>query len=108
MQLPSTSSTAEDVISLPLDPEVLELTPSTSSGKGKAVYGKAKKRTYSSTNTAPDYAEAQADSVSDNYYPAYLYQTPPSKLTMDHLHKHALITTRKPYMALCRALFGSS
>ena len=95
MQLPSTSSPAEDVISLPLDPEVLELTPSTSSGKGKAVCGKGKKRTYSSTNTAPDYAEAQGDSVSDNYYPAYLYQTPPSKLTMDHLRKHALITKKE-------------
>ena len=69
-------------------------TPAKGAAKSKGQKGKGLKRTYSSTNTAPDYAEAalEPDSVSDNYYPAYLFQTPPGKLTMDHLHKHALIS----------------
>ena len=94
---------AEDIITLELEADVIPPTPVTSTEtaksaaptcKGKSVRGRGVKRTYSSTNTAPDYAEsaAQNDSVSDQYYPAYLFQTPPSQFTMDVLCKHALIS----------------
>ena len=100
VQLPATSQRApsgEEVITLDLD--LSEVVPPSQNAEGlltarRGTTRHAVKRTYASTssNTAPDYAEA-GESVSDEqYYPAYLFQNVPSKLQTENLRKMALIS----------------
>ena len=99
LEVPASSQlslSGEEVITLDLDVAGLntvaeeQVTP-ISRTKGK----RAQKRTYESTNTAPDYGNA-TESVSDNqYYPAHLFQTVPSQLQTDNLRKKALVSIIK-------------
>ena len=98
IQVPSTSKTnaaGEEVITLEIEPGLLQPENETTPvpvGK-KSTGRRGVKRTYESSNTAPDYAATGDTSVSDEQiFPAYLFQNVPSKLQTDNLRKLALVS----------------
>ena len=104
VQVPATtqvSVTGEEIITLDLDTELIpptqdEVTPVPRRGTSTSTSRRGQKRTYDSTNTAPDYATAGPSSVSeDQYYPAHLFQNVPGQLQIDNLRKKALVSIIK-------------
>ena len=103
----STSQVAtngEAIITLDLETDMIEPIPGTSRGTTASVHqirsgGKGVKRnasaTFTSSNTAKTYGDADAEEDDLVQYPAYLYQEPPSKLKVEDLRKHALIAKIK-------------
>ena len=80
----------EKVITLDFGRDVSPPTPSTSTTTTirKSTSGRCVKR----SNPTEEKETRNEDSVSDGYYPAYLFQNPPQKLKTDDLRRQALIS----------------
>ena len=96
------SATGEEVVTFELGDVVgpsQEVAPVVSAKKSSNGHGV--KRSLSS-NTAPQCGDAnQAATVSDVYYPAYIFQSAPSKLKIEELRRHACISEIKKNDAMC-------
>ena len=99
LEVPASSQVSvsgEEVITLNLDVAGLnavaeeQVTP-IPQAKGK----RAQKRTYESTNIAPDYGNASISVSEDQYYPTHLFQPVRSQLQTENLRKKALVSIIK-------------